>query len=69
MATPAEDAIQKWEGQPADWLAKADAASPVGRILRPWDVAKTVLHLLSDDSEMRTGDVLNLSEMIPGAFG
>ena len=59
MSTPAEDAIQKGEGEGDDWLVRADAAHPLGRILRPVDVAKLVVHLLSDDASMQSGAVID----------
>ena len=66
MLTDAEDAGQtaeKGEG----WLEEADAGSPTGRILRPVDIAATVLHLLSDASTMTTGAVIDIApDVIPG---
>ena len=66
MLTDAEDAGQtaeKGEG----WLEEADAGSPTGRILRPIDIAATVLHLLSDASTMMTGAVIDIApDVIPG---
>ena len=66
MLTDAEDAGQtaeKGEG----WLEEADAGSPTGRILRPIDIAATVIHLLSDASTMTTGAVIDIApDVIPG---
>ena len=62
MATPAEHQVMTSEGRPENWLEAADASHPNGRILRPWDVARCVAHLISDDGEMHTGDVINLHE-------
>lgn len=66
MLTDAEDAGQtaeKGEG----WLEEADAGSPTGRILRPVDIAATVIHLLSDASTMTTGAVIDIApDVIPG---
>ena len=66
MLTDAEDTGQtaeKGEG----WLEEADAGSPTGRILRPVDIAATVLHLLSDASTMTTGAVIDIApDVIPG---
>lgn len=68
MSTPAEHDTQLGEGQPADWLQRADEAHHFGRILRPWDIAKTVTHLLSDDGAMMSGDCINLHEKFFGCW-
>lgn len=69
MATPAEHkTMTEQEGRPSSWLEDADGGHPFGRILRPWDVAKQVVHLLSDDSEMFTGGVLDLHENHNGCW-
>lgn len=68
MTTPAEHDTQLSEGQPADWLEKADANHHFGRILRPWDIAKAVLHLVSDDGAMYSGDCINLHEGFHGTW-
>lgn len=68
MATPAEDDVQRLEGQPEDWLAKADAGAPFGRILRPRDVATMVLYLLSDEAKMMTGALIDLDQHVMGIY-
>jgi len=62
MYTPAEDQMMKSEGMPDDWIAQADANHPYGRLLRPIDVAKLVVHLLSDDSCMQSGGIIDFHE-------
>ena len=63
MFTEAEDVMQQQgEKRPADWCKTADADHPYGRILRPVDVAKLTVHLLSDDSAMQSGSVIDLHE-------
>ena len=68
MATPAEHAVQRLEGQPEDWLAKADAGAPFGRILRPRDVATMVIYLLSDEAKMMTGALIDLDQHVMGVY-
>merc|ERR1712125_181472 len=52
--TDKEDQGQRgWRGE--DWLEKAEESHPMGRLMRPVDVAGTVGHLLSDASLMLTG--------------
>ena len=58
-ATDNEDALQR-SVKGDDWLQQADASQPLGRILRPADVAATVCFLLSDASLMMTGNVVDL---------
>merc|ERR1719272_1104135 len=62
MFTPAEDALMQKEGAGADWIEKADANHPYGRLLRPVDIAKMAIHLLSDDAIMQSGAVIDLHE-------
>ncbi|CAB9496054.1 5-keto-D-gluconate 5-reductase [Seminavis robusta] len=48
-----------------NWTQQADASVPLGRILRPEDVAATVGFLLSDSSAMMTGNIMNLHPEFP----
>ena len=71
--TEAEDAGQRAE-KGDTWLEEADAASPIGRLLRPVDTATSVLHYLSDATAMVTGSIMDISPdvidgMLPGAVG
>ena len=43
-----------------EWIQRADASVPLGRILRPIDVAVTAGFLLSDASAMTTASVIDL---------
>jgi len=44
--TPNEHSVQRAEGQPADWLARAEARQPFGRLIKPADVAEAALFLI-----------------------
>jgi NAD(P)-dependent dehydrogenase (short-subunit alcohol dehydrogenase family) len=68
MATPAEHQTMLREGRSEDWLVSADASHPFGRILRPRDVAKLAVHLLSDDAALHTGDCIDLNEVFVGTW-
>ena len=57
-----------YHGKPEGWLDDADAAHPFGRILRPRDIAKMAVHLLSDDAEMQTGSVIDIHEQFFGCW-
>lgn len=59
--TDNEDVMQQSEhAEGGDWVKHADAGVPLGRILRPHDIATTVVFLLSGASAMMTGSVLEL---------
>jgi NAD(P)-dependent dehydrogenase (short-subunit alcohol dehydrogenase family) len=69
MATPNEDLVQRKQGSPANWLARADANAPFGRIIRPEDVATLTCYLFSEDSCMMTGSLVDFDQtIIVGAF-
>jgi len=56
-----------WKGE--DWLVKAEKEHPMGRLMRPVDVAGTVGHLLSDATTMLTGAIIDFApEQITGAY-
>jgi transaldolase len=66
--TDKEDQGQRgWRGE--DWLEKAEADHPMGRLMRPIDVAGTVGHLLSDAALMLTGSIIDFApEQITGTY-
>ena len=68
MATPAEHAVQRLEGQPEDWLEAADKGAPFGRILRPRDVAGMAAYLLSDEACMMTGALVDFDQHVMGIY-
>lgn len=57
--TDNEDKLQTRQTD-SKWSERADASVPLGRILRPEDVAATVCFLLSAASSMTTGSVIDL---------
>ena len=68
-ATEGEHAVQTDTGQPAEWLAAADASRPLGRLLRPDDIAPMVTYLLSDAARMVTGSVIDFDQTVHGPYG
>ena len=68
MATPAEHAVQLLEGRPENWLEAADRGAPFGRILRPRDVAGMAAYLLSDESCMMTGALVDFDQHVMGIY-
>ena len=65
-ATPAEDVIQRGEGQPENWLELADAKMPLGRLSRPSDIAGITGYLLSDAAEIMTGSLVDFDQYVMG---
>ncbi len=69
MASDGEDRVQReYHGADPDWLAKAAAAQPFGRLLDPAEVARAVAFLASDDSGMMTGSVIHFDQSVWGAY-
>ncbi len=68
MDTPGEDVIQRrYHSGGKDWLAEAEAAQPFGRLLKPAEVARTILYLASEESGMLTGALIDLDQSVIGA--
>jgi transaldolase len=56
-----------WKGE--GWLEEAEKTHPLGRLMRPVDVAGTVGHLLSDAATMLTGAIIDFApEQITGTY-
>ena len=69
MASDGEDRIQReYHGADADWLEKAAAALPFGRLLDPAEVARVVTFLASEEAGMMTGSVINFDQSVWGAY-
>jgi NAD(P)-dependent dehydrogenase (short-subunit alcohol dehydrogenase family) len=68
-ATEGEHAVQTGEGRPDDWQVAADAGAPLGRLLRPDDIAPMVTYLLSDAARMVTGSVIDFDQTVHGPYG
>ena len=67
MDTPHEDEIQRrYHGAQDGWLADAERAQPFGRLLKPEEVARSVAFLLSSESGMMTGTVIDLEQGVIG---
>lgn len=67
MDTPGEDRIMKtYHGAEEGWLAKAEAARPVGRLLKADEVARAVGFLASAESGMMTGSIIDFDQQVLG---
>ena len=69
MASDGEDRIQReYHGATDDWLEKAAAEQPFGRLLDPAEVARAVTFLASADAGMMTGAVVNFDQSVWGGY-
>ena len=68
--TPAERKMQaETLGKGENWIGEAAANQPFGQLTTPDDVAKLTLFLLSDDSGVMTGAVIDQEQFVVGAWG
>jgi NAD(P)-dependent dehydrogenase (short-subunit alcohol dehydrogenase family) len=68
MDTPGEAAIQKKaHNAPDDWLAKAEAGRPMRHLAKPDELAGLVSYMLSPESGVMTGALVDYDQWVPGA--
>ena len=68
MNTPGEDRIQRdFHGAGDDWIEKAKKTLPMGDLVQPKHVAILACYLLSPDSGLMTGSVIDHDQQIVGA--
>lgn len=67
MASDKEQEIQMTETNDPDWMEKAAAKLPFGRLVSPEEVARAVNFLVSDDSGLMTGAIVNFDQSVWGA--
>ena len=69
MDTPGENAIQQnFHGLDKDWLAKAEKAQPMGQLVKPDQVAGLAAYLLSPESGVMTGALVDYDQRVSGAY-
>jgi len=69
MASEGEDRIQReFHGAADDWLEKAAAQQPYGRLVDPMEVARAVAFLASDESGLMSGATINFDQSVWGAY-
>jgi len=67
MDTPNEDLTQRrWEGATDGWLERAEAEQPWGKLIKPDEIAHTIVHLCSPESGMLTGQDFDWDQTIMG---
>jgi NAD(P)-dependent dehydrogenase (short-subunit alcohol dehydrogenase family) len=68
MDTPGEHDIQmRYHTDDKDWLKKAEAKQPFGRLLKPTEVARAVAYLSSDESGLMTGSNVDFDQQVLGS--
>lgn len=67
-ATEGEHRVQQSDGKGPDWLEKAAATRPFGRLLLPRDIAVAAAYFASDDAALVTGTVMDLEQTPVGAL-
>ncbi len=69
MASDGEDRIQReYHDADPNWLEKAAAEQPFGRLIDPNEVARSVAFLASNDSGMMTGAVIHYDQSVWGGY-
>ena len=69
MDTPAEHAIQKsYHHAPDNWLELAEAKQPMGKLIQPDELSRLAVYLLSDDSGVITGSVMDYDQNVTGCY-
>jgi NAD(P)-dependent dehydrogenase (short-subunit alcohol dehydrogenase family) len=69
MDSEGEDRIQReYHDADADWLQKAAAAQPNGRLVDPQEVARAVAFLCSAESGLMTGSVIEYDQSVWGGY-
>lgn len=65
--TEGEDAIQRrFHGAGDDWVEKANASLPMGKLGQVDEIAEMVVFLLSDRSGVVTGSIIDWDQNVPG---
>jgi NAD(P)-dependent dehydrogenase (short-subunit alcohol dehydrogenase family) len=69
MDTPGEAVVQaKWHGAAPDWLEKAEAGQPMGQLVKPNQLASLVAYMVSPESGVMTGSLVDYDQNVAGAL-
>ena len=69
MDTPAEDAVQqRYHGRQPGWLKDAEAEQPMGQLVKPDEVASLIAYILSPESGVMTGALVDYDQKVVGAY-
>ncbi|CAH2395136.1 SDR family oxidoreductase [Mesorhizobium escarrei] len=68
MDTEGEAIVQKkWHDAPDDWLEKAEAAQPMGQLVKPDQLARLISYMLSPQSGVMNGSLVDYDQNIAGS--
>ncbi|TIL40778.1 MAG: SDR family oxidoreductase [Mesorhizobium sp.] len=68
MDTEGEAIVQKkWHDAPDDWLEKAEAAQPMGQLVKPAQLAGLISYMISPQSGVMTGSLVDYDQTIAGS--
>ena len=69
MDTPGEDRIMKtYHGASDGWREAAEAGLPMGRLVKPDEVARACAYLSSEESGLMTGSIIDFDQVVVGCF-
>jgi NAD(P)-dependent dehydrogenase (short-subunit alcohol dehydrogenase family) len=69
MDTPQEDEIQrKFHDRPQGWLKEIEAQQPMGQLVKPDQVAGLVTYMLSPESGVMTGALVDYDQNVAGKY-
>lgn len=67
--TPNEHVVQmQVHGRPANWLAEVSKGQPFGRLIQVDEAANAVLFMVSDESGMMSGAVIDFDQQVIGTM-
>lgn len=70
MDTPGEAETQKkFHNAGSDWLEKAEANAPMGQLAKPHQLAGLITYMLSPQSGIMTGALVDYDQNVPGIIG
>ncbi len=68
MDTESEHWTQvNFDGAPENWLELAEPQRPMGRLVKPWEVANMVVYCLSEEAGVLTGNCIDVDQSVQGA--
>ena len=68
MDTESEHVTQTTlDGAPENWLELAEPSRPMGRLVKPWEVANAIVFCLSPESGLLTGNCIDVDQSVQGA--
>jgi NAD(P)-dependent dehydrogenase (short-subunit alcohol dehydrogenase family) len=69
MDTPGEDAtMRKYHGATDGWLKEAEAGLPMGQLVKPNQLASLIAYMVSPESGVMTGSLVEYDQIILGAY-